>query len=174
MGSILDGLDVALDRLYRLIAALVAVSIGVFAVSIPVNLLLIRLGLGGWWWLHEGIEYALYAGIFLGAPWVLRLGAHIRVDVLIANIPAAAARALDHVMNLAGAGLCLALFVYGTRSAVAEFADNILPDKDLRIPTGYLMVLFAFSFLMLAVEFLLRMRRPAAVAEQAPDDRAGL
>ncbi len=173
MRSAADRLDAALGRFYRLVAGTVAVSIGLFAVFIPLNLLLIRLGFGGWWWLYEGVEYALYAGIFLGAPWVLRLGAHIRVDIFVDSLPEAAAGVLDRLLNLAGAALCLLLCVYGTRSAIAEFADNILPDKDLRIPTGYLMVLFAFAFLMLAVEFLLRMRR-AQAEEPAPDARAGL
>ena len=162
MDELLDRLEAGTDRFNRIVAGAVAVSIGLFAVLIPLNLLSIRLGFGGWWWLYEAVEYALYFGIFLGAPWVLRLGAHIRVDVFITSLPANAARILDQFLNIAGAALCLLLFVYGTRSAIAEFADNILPDKDLRIPTGYLMVVFAFAFLMLTVEFLLRMRRARA------------
>ena len=173
MGELLDRLEAGTDRFNRIVAGAVAVSIGLFAVLIPLNLLSIRLGFGGWWWLYEAVEYTLYFGIFLGAPWVLRLGAHIRVDVFITSLPANSARTLDQLLNIAGAALCLLLFVYGTRSAIAEFADNILPDKDLRIPTGYLMVVFAFSFLMLTVEFLLRMRRVRA-EDPAAGTKAGL
>jgi len=44
-----------------------------------------------------------------------------------------------------------------------EFEDGTLPDKDLRIATGYMMAVFAFSFLLLAIEFLLRFRRSQLV-----------
>ena len=65
-------------------------------------------------------------------------------------------------MDTAGALLCLLLFYYGVRIAISEFEDGTLPDKDLRIPTGYMMVVFAVSFALLCVEFLLRAFRAAA------------
>ena len=55
-----------------------AVSIGLIAVLIPLNLLLIKMQWGSIWWLYEAVEYALYVGVFIGAPWVLRQGAHVR------------------------------------------------------------------------------------------------
>ena len=42
---------------------------------------------------------------------------------------------------------------------ITEFIDQTLPDKDLRIPNWIVVVFFAFSFLMLAIEFLLRFRK---------------
>ena len=138
---------------------LVAVSIGFIAVLIPLNLLLIKMQWGNMWWLHEAVEYALYVGVFLGAPWVLQQGAHVRVDVVIAAIPAKAAVWLERIVDVFGATLCVTLCVYGIRMAISEFEDGTLPDKDLRIPTGYMMVVFAVAFALLAVEFALRVRR---------------
>ena len=66
---------------------LVAVSIGLIAVLIPLNLFLVTLKWGSFPWLFEAVEYALYVGVFIGAPWVLRQGAHIRVDVVTAALP---------------------------------------------------------------------------------------
>ncbi len=45
----------------------------------------------------------------------------------------------------------------------AEEVDVVIEDKDLRIETGYMMVVFAVSFVLLAIEFLLRMRRNRSV-----------
>ena len=155
----LDAFEAAFDRFNRLLAGLVAASIGLFAVLIPLNLFLIRLQWKSMWWLYEAVEYALYFGVFLGAPWVLRQGAHVRVDVVVSNLSKPAAERLDRALNLFGAALCILLCAYGARSAVGEFADGILPDKDLRIPTGYMMTVFAASFMLLTVEFLMRLRR---------------
>ena len=163
----LDAFEAGFDRFNRLLAGLVAASIGLFAVLIPLNLFLIRLQWKSMWWLYEAVEYALYFGVFLGAPWVLRQGAHVRVDVLVSNLSRPAAERLDKTLNLFGVALCALLCAYDARSAVGEFADGILPDKDLRIPTGYMMVVFAASFLLLAVEFLMRLRRGRAGAGEA-------
>lgn len=155
----LDAFEAGFNRLLLFLASLVAISIGLFAILIPLNLLVIKLQLGGIWWLYEGVEYALYAGIFLGAPWVLQEGAHVRVDVLIGALPKNVATRLEQVMDAAGAILCAVLCYYGIRAAISEYQDGTLPDKDLRIYNWVMMVIFATSFALLTIEFLLRIRR---------------
>jgi TRAP-type transport system small permease protein len=167
MSSFLDSFDRQFARVLGFLIAVVAGSIGLIAILIPLNLLLVKMHWGSMWWLHESVEYALYVGVFLGAPWVLRQGAHVRVDVLIMALPPGAAKRLEQVMDIAGAVLCAALCFYGARMAVSEFTDGTMPDKDLRIPTGYMMIVFAVSFALLALEFVLRMRR------SAPPQQAG-
>ena len=75
MSSIAQLADRAYARLLGILIGLVATSIALIAVLIPTNLLLVKLQWGNMWWLHEAVEYALYDGVFLGAPWVLRQGA---------------------------------------------------------------------------------------------------
>ena len=164
MRTLLDAFEAGFNRLNRFIAGLVAVSICLFAILIPLNLFLLRVQWGSMWWLYEAVEYTLYFGVFLGAPWVLQQGAHVKVDVFMSSLPERGAERLDLFLNIFGVVLCGVLFSYGARSAIGEFAEGILPDKDLRIPTGYMMVVFSFSFLLLAVEFLLRMRKQRALA----------
>src|SRR5574340_632559 len=45
-------------------------------------------GVYGISWSNEVIEYALYLITLLTAPWLLRRGQHIRIDVLLRVIPA--------------------------------------------------------------------------------------
>jgi len=155
----IDRFEARFDRLMLYLAALVAASIGLIAVLIPLNLFLVKTQLGSIWWLYEAVEYALYFGVFLGAPWVLRQGAHVRVDVVTMALRREAAERVERAMDVAGAILCIALCFYGSRVTIWEFQDGSLPDKDLRIPTGYIMTVFTASFLFLAIEFLLRFRR---------------
>lgn len=155
----IDLFEAGFNRAMAYLAALVAVSIGLFAVLIPLNLFLVKVRWGSMWWLYEAVEYALYVGVFAGAPWVLQQGAHVRVDVLVSALRKKAAARLEQALDVAGASLCLLLVFYGVRVTVSEFQDGTLPDKDLRIATGYMMAVFATSFLLLAIEFLLRLRR---------------
>lgn len=169
MNSKLDLFETGFNRLLLVLAALVAASIGSIAVLIPLNLFLLKFQLGNIWWLYEAVEYALYVGVFIGAPWVLQQGAHVRVDVLTASLPEDLSLRLERFLDVAAATICIVLCVYGARSAISEFHDGTLPDKDLRIETGYMMLVFSGSFILLAIEFLLRLR---GVRVDRPDEKS--
>jgi len=161
----LDRFEAGFNRAMLFLAWLVAASIGLIAVLIPLNLFLVKFHIGSLWWLYEAVEYALFFGVFLGAPWVLRQGAHVRVDVFAAALPRRAAARLEQIVDLAGATLCGFLSVYSTRAAISEFQDGTYPDKDLRIQTWYIVAVLALSFALLTIEFLLRLRRARRVAQ---------
>jgi TRAP-type C4-dicarboxylate transport system permease small subunit len=103
MVRIFDTFEAGLGRLTRFLAVLVAISIGLITVLIPLNLLLVKTQLGGLWWLYEAVEYALYVGVFIGAPWVLQQGAHVRVDVILSALPRHQAVRLERLVDLASA-----------------------------------------------------------------------
>lgn len=159
MGKNLDRFEAGFDRLMVIFASAVAVSIALFAILIPLDLFLRSVGWGNMWWLYEGIEYALYAGIFLGAPWVLKEGAHVRVDVLVATLPKKISARLEQALDLFGAAICAALTYYAVRSMIDDYIEESLPDKVLAIPDWILMLIFSVAFTMLTIEFLLRLRR---------------
>ncbi len=159
MNTPLDKFESGFNRLTAGFAALVAISIGLIAILIPINLFILKTQIGSMWWLNGSIEYALYFGVFAGAPWVLQQGAHVRVDVLTSALPENASKILDIIINLLGAVLCIVLFVYGTRAGISEYIDKTMPDKDLRVANWIVVSFFAFSFAMLTTEFLLRMRK---------------
>ena len=158
--------ETAFNKFTVYLASLVAASIGLIALLVPLNLALVKVELGGIWWLYEAVEYTLYVGVFIGAPWVLQQGAHVRVDVLVTALSRPQAVRLERVVDATATVLCLFLFYYGCRAAISEFEDGTLPDKDLRIANWYMLAVFALSFLLLAIEFLFRMRRATAIAQE--------
>src|SRR5262245_25835917 len=64
-----------------------ALLIGAVAVGMSLDVIQRNLGLGTVPWMLEACEYAIFVSTFLGAPWVLHLGAHVRVDVFVQNLP---------------------------------------------------------------------------------------
>ena len=159
MSSFFDRFQAVFEQVNRFVAALVALSIGLFALLIPLDLFLRKVGWGNLPWLHEGAEYGLYVGVFLSAAWVLNKGAHVRVDIVIASLPDRVALRLEKLLDIAGALLCAILCYFGLTGMIGEYALGTLPDKDLRIPNWYMLLVFGLSFALLTVEFLLRFRR---------------
>jgi len=169
MHAFLDMFETGFNRLVVFLASLVAISIGLMAILVPLNLLFIKLQFGSMWWLFGSVEYSLYFGVFAAAPWVLQQGAHVRVDMLSANLPAAAAAKLEVMTNLVGALICSVLIVYGVRAGIIEFIDMTMPDKDLRIANWIVVSVFAASFMLMAIEFLLRLRKTRVLQLAASD-----
>lgn len=172
MKAFSDRFEAGFHRLNTFMASLVAISIGFMALLIPLDLLIRSLKWGNMPWLYEGVEYALYFGIFLGAPWVLQQGAHVRVDVLMTVLPASVAARLEQVLDGVGALLCAVLCYYGIQSTILHFVEGTLPDKLLVIANWYLMAGFAAAFAMLTIEFILRARRVRTIEDEAEDPTA--
>ena len=108
--------------------------------------------------------------MFLSAAWVLNKGAHVRVDIIIAALPDRVALRLERVLDIAGALLCAVLCYCGVAGMISEYAFGTLPDKDLRIPNWYMLLVFGLSFALLTVEFLLRYRRAGKAGAMASSD----
>lgn len=158
MRAALDAFETEFNRLIVALASLAAASIGLMALAIPLNLFLIKFQLGSLWWLFSTVEYSLYFGVFAAAPWVLQQGAHVRIDMLSTNLAEKPAAILDVCTNIFGALICLVLAVYGARATVVEFIDQTMPDKDVQIAIWIVVSVFTISFVLSAIEFLLRLR----------------
>lgn len=167
MRKALDRFETWFNAFNTFIAGLVAASIGMFAILIPLDLMLRKMRWGNFPWLGEGIEYALYVGVFLSAAWVLQKGAHVRVDIIVAALPKRLAVRMEKALDVAGAILCAVLCYYGVTAAITEYVDETLPDKDLRIDNWYMMVAFALAFALLTIEFLFRIRRAGEAGDKA-------
>ncbi len=157
-------------RINLAIGYIVAFTMGLFALSIALDLAMRRLGLGNMPWLYEVIEYVLYSGVFLAAPWVLREGAHVRVDLFLSALPARVAGAVERGLDVLGATVALVLCYYGWRAGVEAFIGNSRQFKTLVVHDSWLMGIFTVSLLLLAIEFLLRAGRanqPSAEIDDA-------
>ena len=113
-------------------------------------------------WSNEISELLLYLMTLLAAPWLLRQGRHIRVDILLRALPPKAAYASEWIADVLGLVCCAWLVAYGGAVALKSFAANALSIKTLVMPEWWLLAPLPLCFLLLAIEFGFRMRRLAA------------
>ena len=124
-------------------------------------------GMLGVSWANEVTEYGLYLITMLTAPWLLRQGQHIRVDILLRALPARIGWTLEWVGDSLGLGCSLYFVWYGAGVAAASHRAGALSIKTLVTPEWWLLAPLPLAFLLLAIEFLFRMRR-LSTAERAP------
>lgn len=156
------------DGLFALLGAVVGFAIAAMALLITLDVLLRNAGLGNLPWLNEVAEYALYAGTFLAAPWALRQGAHVRVDLLISSVPPAVARVMELLVDAIGAAISGVLLYYGLNAAIGAYLQGSVQYKTLAVPEWWLLSAIPLSALLLAAEFCLRFSRVASTGAQDP------
>ena len=122
-------------------------------------------------WSNEASESILYLITMLAAPWLLRRGRHIRVDILLRIIPKRMAWYCEWTCDCLALGCCGLLLVYGAQSALASQAAGALSIKTLVTPEWWLLAPLPCAFLLLGIEVLFRMRR-LYLAERAPREDA--
>jgi len=116
-------------------------------------------------------EYALYLMTLLTAPWLLRRGQHIRVDILLRAIPRELAWGCEWLVDVAALLCCVVVFWYSAEATLSSYRAGALTIKTLVTPEWWSLVPLPVTFALLAVEVLFRMVR-LANGPRAPRDDA--
>jgi len=128
-------------------------------------------GVAGLAWSNEISEAMLYLVTMLTAPWLLRRGQHIRVDIVLRAVPKRLGWIFEWTTDIVGLACCLVISWYGARAALASYKAGSVSIKTLVTPEWWLLSVLPLAFLALSVEMVFRMRR-LALAERAPRDDA--
>lgn len=126
------------------------------ALLITLDVLLRNLGLFSSGALLEITEYALFATTFIAAPWVLWLGSHVRVDLMLTQVPPPVARLMEIAADSVGLACSALLGWHGLGVTLETFQRGTLIVKQLVVPEWMLMLFIPVSCLLLVIEFLRR------------------
>jgi TRAP-type transport system small permease protein len=165
----------AFGKLLEALALLGCAVIFAMTVMICADVLLrnVRLipGVYGLAWSNELSEAMLYLVTMLTAPWLLRQGQHIRVDIVLRAVPPRLGWYFEWIADVLGLVCCLVISWYGMRATLASFKAGSLSVKTLITPEWWMLAPLPIAFLLLAIEMGFRMRR-LAVGKRAPRDDA--
>ena len=118
-------------------------------------------------WSNEISELMLYLITMCVAPWLLRQGQHIRVDILLQALPARLAWLFEWIGDLIGLACCVVIAWYGTQAAWSSYAAGAVNIKTLVTPEWWALAPLPLVFVLLAIEMVFRMIR-LAQAERGP------
>ncbi len=161
----MERLDAAIGALSRALALVASVLLLLMLAIICADVLTRNVALPGLprglAWSNEVSELLLYLITLLAAPWLLRRGQHIRVDIVLRAIPPAKAWACEWLADFLGLLCCLWMVWYGSRVAWKSYAEGAMSIKTLVTPEWWSLAPLPLAFALLALEMLLRMRRLA-------------
>lgn len=77
----------AFGRLLDALATIAALILLAMVTIVTADIVLRNLSGAGFVWANEVSEYALYIMTLLTAPWLLRRGQHVRLDIALTFVP---------------------------------------------------------------------------------------
>jgi TRAP-type C4-dicarboxylate transport system permease small subunit len=157
-------------KLLNVFAVIAALLLFAMVVVVTGDILLRNLFVKGLIWANEVSEYALYMITLLTAPWLLRRGQHVRLDLVLNSVPKRFAWLFEAVGDVAGFIVCLIMIRYGTLMALDAYLSGSITIKNLVFPEWWLLVPLPLCFVMLAIEFIFRFHR--LLKTRAPREEA--
>lgn len=171
----MERFDRAWGKVLEAFALCAGALIGLMTLMICADVLLRNLplipGMDGLAWSNELSETGLYLVTMLAAPWLLREGRHIRVDILLRAIPRGAGWVCEWVSDAIAFACCATVAFYGARATWESFSQNSITIKTLVMPEWWTLAPLPAAFVLLGVEVVFRMRR-LALGPKAPRDDA--
>ena len=122
-------------------------------------------------WANEVTEYARYLITLLTAPWLLRRGQHIRVDIVLRVIPKRIAWYCEWACDLTAFVVCTVIAYAAWKATLSSLAINAMVVKTLALPEWWLYAPLQLTCVLLAIEVLFRMARLQA-GERGPREDA--
>ena len=166
MDSLSKAFGILLDRLMVLACLLLLFM----TLLIGADVFSRNAGLGGLAWSNEVSESILYLLTLLSAPWLLRQGQHIRVDILLRAVPARIGWYMEWAGDLIGLACSLYFVWYGLKVLNASYSAGAITIKTLVTPEWWLLTPLPIAFLLVAIEFVFRMYRLSRSAREPRTD----
>jgi len=158
------------ERLLEALVLLACLLLLVMTVMIGADVLLRNVGAGGVAVSNEFSEDILYLMTLLAAPWLLRQGQHIRVDIILRVLPIRLAWLLEWVGDIVGLLCCLYFVWYGFLITKASFIAGSINIKTLITPEWWTLTPLPIGFAQLGIEFIFRMHRLSTAEIGLRDD----
>ncbi len=150
-------LSAGFGRLFNALAIVAALTLLVMVVLVTADIVLRNLTRSGFPWANEVSEYALYGMTLLTAPWLLRRGQHVRIDLLLSIVPSRVAWLMEAAGDVIGFLVCVVMVRYGFHMAADSFRLGSLTIKNLVFAEWWLLAPLPLFFALLAAEFAFRL-----------------
>jgi TRAP-type C4-dicarboxylate transport system permease small subunit len=148
-----------LARLFDLLAAVAALTLLAMVTLVTADILLRNSAGVGFAWSNEVTEYALYLITLLTAPWLLRRGQHVRIDMMLVIVPPRLAWTMEALADTIGLAASLMLAWYGAVMTAQSARLGSLTIKNLVFPEWWLLAPLPICFALVALEFVFRFQR---------------
>ena len=169
-----DTVGRVIDRLEDFLASLAGVILLLIIVCVSLEIVMRYFFKEPLFWVVELSEYGLLYITFLAAPWLLRQGGHVQVDVVINHLPPGWRKVCAIFSSTVCFVISLLLTVFGARTTYDYFLRKLYKPTVLEFPTWIVLLVIPVGSLFLAIRFFrMALDRAGTLRDDGIDIKTG-
>ena len=123
----------AFDRLLALTGVIPGVIVAALAIGVAAEVFARNIGITGFYWMLEAVEYGLLTLTMVGAAYVLSIGRHVTVDLVLNALPGRLRRQFRIGIDAVIVAVALIIVYYGIVTAHLAYVEDSTLFKSFDI-----------------------------------------
>lgn len=158
------------DRFLGFTGAVPGVIVGLLSIGIAAEVTSRYLGLGGFYWMLDLVEYGILTLAMVGTAYVMHMGRHVTVDLVPNMMPSGVRRYLDIVVNVIIVGISLVIWYYGVDALIRSYQADTWVYKSIDFKEWIPMTVAPIGMLLFTIECIRRLIRSIVAPRTEPSD----
>jgi len=104
-------------------------------------------------WTVDVTEYILFLVAFLGAPWLLKKGGHVGVDIVVERLDSTTRTFLGMLSSALGIFVSAVVSWFGLLETWNCYQGEVLVIKTLSVQKYYFLIFIFLGYFLLLIEF---------------------
>lgn len=164
----------AFDRLLEFTGVIPGVIVALLAIGVASEVFARNLGLTGFYWMLEAVEYGLLTLTMVGAAYVLSIGRHVTVDLIVTLLPHRTKRIFAIGINGVTVAVSAIIVYYGIDAVHLAYTEDSTLYKSFDIKEWVPMAVVPGGMTLFLIEAIRQLVRSITGHEGAapPTDEA--
>jgi|GEM_PF-678994 len=144
----------------QILAGFTALCVVFLIVAIGAEAIIRSLGWGYVPGVIDLSEFSLFFIAVLAAPWLLRENKHIRVDIVVANLPSSLRARAEQFIHLVILCVCAVIFYFSCLVLLESWQLQEMVVREVEIPDWWLQWQVPLATLLMTIEMVQRLFFP--------------
>lgn len=104
-------------------------------------------------WAIDFSGYMQHALVLLGAAWVLKIGAHTKIDLFLYSLQGRKRKIINVATSFLGLVACCLFFWKGLEATWGAYQRGDFLYRDVEVPKALLLGFFPLGFILLCIQY---------------------
>lgn len=155
----------AFDRLLALTGVIPGIIVALLAIGVAVEVFARNFGLSGAYWMLEAVEYGLLTLTMVGAAYVLSIGRHVTIDLVLGALPPRVHRVFRIGIGFIIVVVSATIVYYGIVTAHLAYVEDSTLYKSFEIKEWIPMAVVPGGMALFLIEALRQLYRAVFTPE---------
>lgn len=163
----------AFDRLLAFTGAVPGVIVALLAIGVAAEVFARNLGLTGFYWMLEAVEYGLLTMTMVGAAYVLSIGRHVTVDLVLTALPARVRHRFQICINALVVLVTAIILYYGLVTTHLAYVEDSTLYKSFDIKEWIPMAVVPGGMALFLIEAIRQLVRSVSDSDRDGEPAPG-